>query len=211
MMTDYEVGYRIPPKRTQFKKGQSGNPRGRPKRPEHAIPEMHKEPLKALILMEAYRLVDIIEGGKKIRVPLIQAIIRRQAVLAAQGRSRAARDFMEGLRSIEEGRASTYFEYAKALMNYKEEAGRDFERRKELNPSEPEPIPHPDDIIEDPNTGRGQRMDQKRDCRRKPHTNAVCAQGSPLQAAAVAAGRAARKKDASLRQLSRTSLFKVQA
>ena len=28
---DYEVGYKKPPKRTQFKKGQSGNPKGRPK------------------------------------------------------------------------------------------------------------------------------------------------------------------------------------
>ena len=29
---DYEVGYGRPPKRTQFKKGQSGNPKGRPKK-----------------------------------------------------------------------------------------------------------------------------------------------------------------------------------
>ena len=29
---DYEVGYRKPPKRTQFKPGQSGNPTGRPRR-----------------------------------------------------------------------------------------------------------------------------------------------------------------------------------
>jgi len=29
---DYEVGYRKPPKSTRFKKGQSGNPRGRPKK-----------------------------------------------------------------------------------------------------------------------------------------------------------------------------------
>lgn len=28
---DYEVGYGKPPKRTRFKKGQSGNPKGRPK------------------------------------------------------------------------------------------------------------------------------------------------------------------------------------
>jgi hypothetical protein len=28
---DYEVGYKKPPKNTQFKKGQSGNPAGRPK------------------------------------------------------------------------------------------------------------------------------------------------------------------------------------
>jgi hypothetical protein len=28
---DYEVGYKRPPKNSQFKKGQSGNPKGRPK------------------------------------------------------------------------------------------------------------------------------------------------------------------------------------
>jgi hypothetical protein len=28
---DYEVGYKKPPKHSQFKKGQSGNPRGRPR------------------------------------------------------------------------------------------------------------------------------------------------------------------------------------
>lgn len=31
---NYDVGYGKPPKKTQFTKGQSGNPRGRPKRPE---------------------------------------------------------------------------------------------------------------------------------------------------------------------------------
>lgn len=28
---DYEVGYKRPPKNSRFKKGQSGNPKGRPK------------------------------------------------------------------------------------------------------------------------------------------------------------------------------------
>ena len=31
MARDYEIGYGRPPKHTQFKKGQSGNPEGRPK------------------------------------------------------------------------------------------------------------------------------------------------------------------------------------
>ena len=31
---EYEIGYKKPPRKTQFAKGQSGNPRGRPKRPE---------------------------------------------------------------------------------------------------------------------------------------------------------------------------------
>jgi len=33
--TDYEVGYKKPPKETRFKKGQSGNPRGRPSATEN--------------------------------------------------------------------------------------------------------------------------------------------------------------------------------
>jgi len=34
MSDDYEVGYKNPPKKTQFKKGQSGNPKGRPRKAE---------------------------------------------------------------------------------------------------------------------------------------------------------------------------------
>jgi hypothetical protein len=38
-------------------------------------------------------------------------------------------------------------------MTYKEEVGEEFERRRKLNPSEPEPVPHPDDIIVNMSTG----------------------------------------------------------
>jgi hypothetical protein len=152
-MTDYDVGYRKPPQHSQFKKGVSGNPRGRPKRPTHAMPKWYEEEMKAIIRLEAYRLVEINENGKQIKVPLIQAIIRRQGVSAAQGRPHAMRSFIEMLRSIEEGSASAYEAYAKTLIDYKTEVGREYERRKKLNPAEPEPLPHPDDIIISPLTG----------------------------------------------------------
>jgi hypothetical protein len=152
MMTD-SVGYRKPPKQSQFKKGESGNPRGRPKRTTHAMPEWREERMKAIIRQEAYRLIDINENGKKIRLPLIQAIIRRLGVFAAQGRPRAMRYFMETLKSLEEASGIEYSAYVKALNNYKEEVGREFERRKKENPSEPDPIPHPDDIIFNGSTG----------------------------------------------------------
>jgi hypothetical protein len=152
MMTG-SVGYRKPPKQSQFKKGESGNPRGRPKRPTHAMPEWHEERMKAIIRQEAYRLIDINENGKKIRLPLIQAIIRRLGVFAALGRPRAMRYFMETLKSLEEASGLEYSTYVKILINYKEEVGREFERRKKENPSEPDPIPHPDDIIFNSGTG----------------------------------------------------------
>jgi hypothetical protein len=46
-----------------------------------------------------------------------------------------------------------YEAYSKALMTYKEVVGEEFERRRKLNPSEPEPVPHPQDIIEDMSKG----------------------------------------------------------
>jgi hypothetical protein len=48
----YKVGYRNPPRHTQFRKGRSGNPGGRPRREE-------AERLKAITLQEAYRGVAI--------------------------------------------------------------------------------------------------------------------------------------------------------
>ena len=102
MMDGHEVGYKKPPKHSQFKKGQSGNPRGRPRGRKHAESEFFSERMKALVLQEAYRLVDIQEGGKKIKLPLVHVMIRKMGVLAAQGNARAMRDYMDLLRLIEE-------------------------------------------------------------------------------------------------------------
>ena len=41
------VGYRNPPKRTQFKKGQSGNPKGRPKGSRNKV--SHRTMLEELV------------------------------------------------------------------------------------------------------------------------------------------------------------------
>jgi hypothetical protein len=109
--------------------------------------------MKAIMLQEAYRLINIQEGGKKTRLPLIQVIIRRLGVSAAQGRSRAMRYFVDGLHSIEEGNFAAYSAYLKTMIDYKLDVGREFERCKKLNPSEPDPIPHPDDIIINTSTG----------------------------------------------------------
>src|SRR5216684_2650996 len=52
----YEVGYRKPPRHTQFQKGQSGNPGGRPRRSLAGR-------LEELALHEAYRTTVVMEDG----------------------------------------------------------------------------------------------------------------------------------------------------
>ena len=61
--TDYEVGYGKPPKSSRFKKGKSGNPKGRPKGAKNRLPNLNEERLKSIIIKEAYRPINVVEDG----------------------------------------------------------------------------------------------------------------------------------------------------
>src|SRR5262249_28908797 len=90
----YEVGYRKPPRHTQFHKGQSGNPGGRPRRSP-------AKRLEELALYEAYRTTVVVEEGIATPMPVIQAVLRRQLQIAASGNVRAQRDILAMIRDIE--------------------------------------------------------------------------------------------------------------
>src|SRR5687768_6217062 len=90
----YEVGYGKPPVHTRFRKGQSGNPSGRPK-------SKATERAKEIALQEAYRLVPVRDGDKIVKMPAIQAVHRSQIALAAKGNGPAQRAVLrvvQGLR-----------------------------------------------------------------------------------------------------------------
>jgi hypothetical protein len=91
----YGVGYRKPPRHTQFQKGRSGNPGGRPRR----APEGR---LKELTLQEVYRGV-VVKRPDGIAEPelAIQAILRSQVELAMNGNVRAQRDILNAVRAYE--------------------------------------------------------------------------------------------------------------
>src|SRR5215472_9791695 len=94
----YEVGYRKPPRHTQFRKGQSGNPGGRPGR-------LPAERLEELALYEAYRTTVVMEDGHAMPMPAIQAVLRSQLQSAASGNVRAQRDILAMIRDIERVRS----------------------------------------------------------------------------------------------------------
>ena len=56
---DYEVGYKKPPVHTRFQKGQSGNPRGRPRGSKN---------LSTLLIEALDKLVVVTENGKRRKI-----------------------------------------------------------------------------------------------------------------------------------------------
>jgi hypothetical protein len=74
------VGYRMPPVHSRFKKGSSGNPKGRPKGARN---------LKSELLSEISELIVVRENGKTRKVPKLRAYIKRLSEMALQGDLRA--------------------------------------------------------------------------------------------------------------------------
>jgi hypothetical protein len=148
--TGYDVGYRKPPTQHRFVKGRSGNPKGRP--PKRRV-DPHEEQMKGLVIDEAYRRVSVREGDRVRTMPVIQAVIRSVAVIAAKGQPRAQRIFADWVRWVESDRRGQKLEYLETVIAYKAEWELELERRQHLGLTGNEPIPHPDDIVVDFGTG----------------------------------------------------------
>lgn len=150
----YEIGYAKPPVATRFKPGQSGNPRGRrkgtTKTPTYAL---NDERLKTIILEEAYRTININDQTGQIDIPMAQAVVRSLAVSAAKGSQRAQRLFTQLLSSVEKDNKRLHDEWLNTAIEYKVEWERELQRRTRLGIQAPAPVPHPDDIIIDVQTG----------------------------------------------------------
>lgn len=83
---DYEVGYKKPPKHTQFQPGQSGNPAGRPPRSRN---------LKRLVDEVLDERVELKENGSALIVSKREALIRRMYFDAMNGDARARRQLIQ--------------------------------------------------------------------------------------------------------------------
>ena len=77
---EYAVGYGKPPKNTRFRKGQSGNPRGRPK---------GARGLKADLRAELSEKVKVTEHGRTRHLTKQQVIVKTLAAKAIRGDTRA--------------------------------------------------------------------------------------------------------------------------
>jgi hypothetical protein len=135
----YEVGFGKPPKQTRFKKGRSGNPKGRPRRK----PDLYSELTKVL------REKVTIEGQQE-RVTVQQALLLRLRDQALRGELWAQKLLQKVVAALPEsesesrpvdlrGAAATYDRLMKEWAREKAGAGQDPEKGDAVpDPVEPE-------------------------------------------------------------------------
>ena len=89
---DYEVGFGRPPATSQFQKGRSGNPSGRPKGSKN---------LSAVIAAVLSERVTVNQNGKRCSITKLEAAVTQLANKAAAGDGRAVKLIIEMLHQAE--------------------------------------------------------------------------------------------------------------
>jgi hypothetical protein len=93
MPNKYEVGYGRPPKQSQFMKGQSGNPKGRPK---------GSKSVASMFNQITRELINVTENGRTKTVTRLEAVLHRMTNEALSGNTRVMREFVQLSRAFEE-------------------------------------------------------------------------------------------------------------
>lgn len=150
-----EVGYGKPPKHTRFVKGQSGNPRGRPRKPKPRTPRLSDALSDEFLEVEAYRSIALRENGQAIELPAVQAVLRALTTNAIKGNRLSQKYFLEHVASMEALHFQRKIDHYVRLSAVKRDGERALaeHQRKGLPP--PDLLPHPDDIVLNAVTGEG--------------------------------------------------------
>jgi len=149
----YEVGYRKPPAKTQFKKGQSGNIKGRPKgaknKPKDITGKLHE-----IVLKETSRTIKIHDGNGSRIISLLEATIKSITMKAVKGDYPSQRLLTTLVKDAEKLDAEQLLQAYEIAMSFKLQAQKEIRNAKAMNQPEPLIIPHPEHIIFDVATQR---------------------------------------------------------
>jgi hypothetical protein len=150
--TASDTGYGKPPEHSQFKKGQSGNPNGRPKKAASAT-ALADQPTLSAVLDAASRIVPIREGSQLSEMSMRDAIVNATYMSAAKGNARSQALILDLLRKGDAAKAEEIRRSNELWRNYKRIVSAEIAEAKKQGLPLPAPLPHPDDIVIDERTG----------------------------------------------------------
>ena len=140
------VGYKRPPEESQFKKGQSGNPGGRPKKKDK---EKSSDllPIVKAILSEADKPIAVREGDDVAEMSIYQAVFKAMSAQALKGSVYAQKQFIEVVSKCQKLQAEEITEQTEFWFDYIKYWHREMNAPRADNEQPPQLFPHPDDIV----------------------------------------------------------------
>ena len=143
------VGYKRPPEESQFKKGQSGNPNGRPKKKDKETPS-DLLPIVKAILSEADKPIAVREGDEVAEMSIYQAVFKAMSAQALKGSVYAQKQVIEIVTKSQKLQAEDIAEKNACWRNYIEDWHHEMNAPRADGEEPAEQFPHPDDIVFEP-------------------------------------------------------------
>lgn len=141
------VGFGRPPKSGQFQKGQSGNPRGRPRKKD-ASPELipARFPTRQLMRNEAARKITVKDASGTHDLTTTEGIFRAQYISGLRGSVFAQREILRRAEIEDERYHRECKERFDLWFDYQERCRAAIEAATKAGRDAPDFLPHPDDI-----------------------------------------------------------------
>ena len=145
------VGFGRPPKSRQFRKGQSGNPHGRPRKKVEERPTLApaRFPTREVIRAEAARAIAIKDASGSQTILAREGVMRAITLSAMRGGVMAGRTFMQMIMAEDERYHAERRKSFDFWRDYQERGRADIAAALKAGKAAPDLLPHPEDIVLD--------------------------------------------------------------
>ena len=99
--------------------------------------------MKALVLEEAYRPIQIRDGDNLVELPVMQAVVRSLALTAVKGQQRSQRMLIDLIAAVEGERRGDRERLFEAVIEYKQHWEKEIALARQAGLPEPTPCPIP--------------------------------------------------------------------